>query len=61
MYNAELLYKVAEARRKDLMKEAEQHRLHQAWLKSQSNVSEPKFTLALIGTTLAAVVVSLVF
>ena len=60
MNNPEFLFKVAEARRKDLMKEAEMHRKHQAWLKSQSNVSEPKFTLALIGTTLAAVLVSLV-
>jgi hypothetical protein len=60
MRNPEILFKVAEARRKDLMKEAEMHRNHQAWLKRQSSVSGPKFTLALIGTTLAAVLVSLV-
>jgi hypothetical protein len=60
MRNPEILFKVAEARRKDLLREAEQHRRHQTWLKGQSNVSGPKFTLALIGTTLAAVLVSLI-
>jgi hypothetical protein len=60
MNNPEILFKVAEARRKDMIKEAEQHRRQQAWLKSQSNLSEPRFTLAMIGTTLAAVLVSLV-
>ncbi len=60
MYNPEILFKIAEARRKDLMKEAEMHRMHQAWLKRQSNVSGPKFTLAMIWTTIAAVLVSLV-
>ena len=60
MNNPEILFKVAEARRKDLIKEAEQHRRHQAWLKRQTNLSEPRFTLAMIGTTLAALLVSLV-
>jgi hypothetical protein len=60
MNNPEFLFKVAEARRKDMLKEAELNRKHQAWLKRQSNLSGPKFTLAMIGTTLAAVLVSLV-
>jgi hypothetical protein len=60
MNSPEILYKVAEARRKDLIKEAKQHRRHQAWLKRQSNLSETRFTLAMIGTTIAAVLVSLV-
>jgi hypothetical protein len=60
MNNPEILFKVAEARRKDLIKEAELHRAHQAWLKKQSKVSGPTFTLALMGTTIAAVLVSLV-
>jgi hypothetical protein len=60
MNNPEILFKVAEARRKDLLNEAEQHRRHQAWLKRQTNLSEPRFTLAVIGTTIAAVLVSLV-
>jgi hypothetical protein len=59
MRNPEILFKVTEARRKDLIKEAEMHRNHQAWLKSQSNVSGPKLTLALIGTLIAVVLVSL--
>lgn len=60
MHNPEILFKVAEARRKDLLREAEQHRRHQAWLKGQSKASGPKFTLALIATTIAAIFVSLV-
>ena len=60
MNNPEILYKVAEARRKDLLKEAELNRKHQQYLERQSNVSGPKFTLAMIGTTIAAVLVSLV-
>lgn len=60
MNNPEILFKVAEARRKDLMKEAELHRAHQAWLKKQSKAPGPTFTLALMGTTIAAVLVSLV-
>jgi len=60
MYNPEILFKVAEARRKDLLREAEQHRRQKAWLNGQSKASGPKFTLALIGTSIAAILVSLV-
>ncbi len=60
MHNPEILFKVAEARRKDLLREAEQHRRHQVWLKGQSKATGPKFTLVLIGTSIAAILVSLV-
>ena len=60
MHSPEILFKIAEARRKDLLREAEQHRRQQAWLKGQSKAPGPKFTLALVVTSIAAVIVSLV-
>lgn len=56
MDNPEILFKIAEARRKELMKEAENYRLaHQA---KKSRKSDPPFTWALVGATLAAVLTS---
>ena len=59
MHNPEILYKVAEAMQKDMLQEAEMNRRNQAWLKGQSRSSGPKLTLALIGTSIAIVLVSL--
>ena len=59
MRTTEYLYLVAEDRRKALLKEAEMNRMHQVWLKGQSTSSGPKLSLALIGTLIAAVLVSL--
>lgn len=53
MENPDILFKIAEARRKEMMKEAENYRLGQAAKKSRR--SEPSFTWALVGATLAAV------
>jgi hypothetical protein len=59
MHNPEILYMVVEAEHKVLMKEAEMHRRQQAWLKDQSTSSGPKLTLALIVTSILAVLVIL--
>jgi hypothetical protein len=59
MHNPFFSYLVAEDRRKDLLKEAEMDRNHQAWLKGQSTSSGPKLSVALIWALIAAVLVSL--
>ncbi len=57
--NPEILIMVEKAKHKELLIDAEMHRIHQAWLKGQSMSSGPKLTLALIGTLIAVVIVSL--
>ncbi len=59
MHNPEILIMVAKAQHKELLRDAEMNRMHQAWLKGQSTSSGPKLTLALIGTLIAVVLVSL--
>jgi hypothetical protein len=53
------MYLVVEDQCKDLLKEAEMNRIHQAWLKGQSTSYGPKLGIALIGALIAAVLVSL--
>ncbi len=55
----EILYMMAKAQHKELLRDAEMNRMHQAWLKGQSTSSGPKLTFALIGALIAAVLVSL--
>jgi hypothetical protein len=58
--NPTIAYTLVEARINDMLKEAEMHRRHSVWLKGQSTSSGPKLSLALVGTLIAAVLVSLV-
>lgn len=58
MENPDILFKVAEARRNELMKEAENYRL--ALQAKKSRPSEPPITWALVGITFAAVIIGLV-
>jgi len=53
MENPDILFKIAEARRITLMKEAENYRLVRNAKKSRK--SDPPFAWALVGATLAAV------
>ncbi len=59
MENPDILFKIAEIRRKEMMKEAEHYRLEQEVKKSRPSPTEPPFTWAIVGTTLAAVIISL--
>jgi hypothetical protein len=59
MHNPEIHHMVAKTLHKDRLRDAEMHRRQQAWLKDQSTSSSPKLTLALIGTLIAVVLVSL--
>ena len=59
MENPDILFKIAEARRKELMKEAENYRLAHQAKKARPSLIDPPFTWALVGATLAAVLTSL--
>jgi hypothetical protein len=60
MNNPNILFKIAEAHRLDLIKDAENYRLAQEAKKAESGPSNSRIAWALMGTTLAAVLVSLI-
>lgn len=60
MDNPEILFRVAEARRRELMKEAEEYRLAQQAKRTKAGIGNLRIAWALMGVSLAAVIVSLI-
>jgi hypothetical protein len=59
MYNPDVLFKIAEMRRRELMKEAENYRLARQIKKGGSPVESFPFVWAWAGLSLTAVILSL--